>query len=102
MPITTFTDEEISMIASAVTKQLLPELLREINQKQLPQLMTRTQFMEFAGISNTKCNELFNREDFPVTRELGHPRVKTDTFLKWLDDSMNANEINFNYYRQAN
>lgn len=84
-----FTEEEISMIAKEVSKQLLPEILKEIKKERtLPSLMTRTQFMEFTGISGTKCNELFNREDFPVTRELGHPRVKTDTFLKWLDDSM--------------
>ncbi|MBT2601444.1 MULTISPECIES: hypothetical protein [unclassified Oceanobacillus] len=89
MPTINFTEEEISMIAKEVSKQLLPEILKELKKEQtLPSLMTRKQFMEFAGISNTKCNELFNREDFPVTRELGHPKVKTDTFLKWLDDSM--------------
>lgn len=51
----------------------------------LPPLMTRKQFMEFADIGSSKCNELFNRRDFPINREFGHPRVPTKQLFKWIE-----------------
>lgn len=50
----------------------------------LPPLLTRRQFMELVGISGTKCAELFNRADFPVNREFGHPRVPTEQLFEWI------------------
>lgn len=98
MPVTTFTDEEISAIASEVTKQLLPTLLNEFKQEQLPPLLTRQEFMKLADIGSTKCNELFNRADFPVNRELGHPRVLTKDFFKWVSKTnQNSHDINLQY-----
>lgn len=52
---------------------------------ELPQLLTRKQFMEFANISEAKCAQLFNRQDFPVNREFGHPRVPTKLLFEWID-----------------
>ena len=52
---------------------------------ELPLLMTRRQFMEFANISEAKCAQLFNRQDFPVNREFGHPRVPTQQLFDWID-----------------
>lgn len=52
---------------------------------ELPQLMTRRQFMEFANISEAKCAQLFNRQDFPVNRDFGHPRVPTHLLFEWID-----------------
>lgn len=101
MPVTTFTEEEVQNIASEIKKQLVPILLQELQQKQLPPILNRKQFMELAGIGDTKCNELFNRQGFPVTRELGHPRVITSEFFEWLKHSTNANEINYNYPYKA-
>ncbi|MFJ7841624.1 hypothetical protein ACIQXG_19510 [Lysinibacillus sphaericus] len=51
----------------------------------LKALMTRKEFMNFAGIGETKCAELFNRRDFPVNREFGHPRVPTQLLLEWIN-----------------
>jgi len=50
----------------------------------LPPLLTRSQFMDFAGIGETKCAELFNRQDFPVNREFGHPRVPRELLFEWI------------------
>lgn len=52
----------------------------------LPQLLTRRQFMEFANISEAKCAQLFNRQDFPVNREFGHPRVPTKLLFDWIEN----------------
>lgn len=94
MPVTTFTEEEVQSFVNEIKRQLVPVLLQELQEKQLPPLMTRTQFMELADIGPTKCNELFNREDFPVTRELGHPKVYTKKFFEWLDHNTgNAEEV---------
>lgn len=51
---------------------------------ELPPLLTRKQFMELANIGESKCAELFNRQDFPVFRGLGHPRVPTDLLFEWI------------------
>lgn len=51
---------------------------------ELPLLLTRRQFMELANISEAKCARLFNRQDFPVNREFGHPRVPTKLLFDWI------------------
>jgi len=54
---------------------------------ELPPLLTRKEFMELTGIGSTKCNELFNRPDFPVIREFGHPRVPTRELFEWISEN---------------
>ena|SRR5690625_3887659 len=100
MPAITFTEEEVQTIVSELTKQLIPELRKEIELvNQLPPLLTRRQFMELADIGSTKCNELFNRADFPVTRELGDPRVVTAKLFEWLEaDIENRKLVQIPYY----
>lgn len=51
----------------------------------LPALMTKTQLKEFLDIGDTKASELLNRSDFPVCRELGHPRVPTHLLMEWVE-----------------
>ena len=63
-------------------------------------LMTRRQFMEFANISEAKCAQLFNRQDFPVNREFGHPRVPADLLFEWIrmnTDWVGANAPHLKY-----
>jgi len=96
MPITTFSQEEKQSFVNEIIKQLVPVLLQELQEKQIPPVLNRKRFMELVGISSNKCNELFNRQDFPVNRELGHPRVITKDFFLWASStSQNADEINF-------
>jgi|SRR5690625_495775 len=98
----TFSEEEIQKLVTEIKNQLVPVLLQELEQKQLPQLLTRRQFMELAGISGTKCNELFHRHDFPVNRELGHPRVVTKDLFEWLHaTNQNSREVNLKYPYQG-
>lgn len=87
MPVLSFTDEEIKAIATEVKNQLVPLLLKEFQQKQLPPLLTRKQFMELIGIGESKCAELFNRQDFPVIREFGHPRIPTELLFEWIHEN---------------
>jgi hypothetical protein len=51
----------------------------------LPPLLTKSQFQEMLDIGSTKAAELLNREDFPVIRELGQPRILTHLLLQWLE-----------------
>ena len=61
------------------------EMFKEFTKLQeLPLLLTRRQFMEFANISEAKCAQLFNRQDFPINREFGHPRVPTKLLFDWI------------------
>ncbi|RKD22581.1 hypothetical protein BEP19_09985 [Ammoniphilus oxalaticus] len=90
-----FSNEMIESLATEIKKQLAPLILQEINvQKELPPLLTRKEFMELVGISGTKCAELFNRADFPVIRDFGHPRVPTRLLFEWID--LNAGWVNAN------
>lgn len=83
-----FSQEEIQAIAVEIKKQLVPIILDEIKAQQgIPPLLTRKQFMELADISGTKCAELFNRADFPVNREFGHPRVPTALLFDWINEN---------------
>ncbi|WP_079708583.1 hypothetical protein [Paraliobacillus ryukyuensis] len=95
MPTTTYSQEEVNMIVSELKKQLLPDLINQIERiNKLPPLLTRKQFMEVAGIKDKKCNELFNRADFyPLTRKLGHPRVDTEQLFKWINEDEHRKEI---------
>jgi hypothetical protein len=69
----------VSEAVSAALEQTKPT-------SSLPPVLTRTQLMELLDIKSTKAAELFNRQDFPVTRELGHPRVLTHLLIQWLED----------------
>lgn len=81
-----FSQEEIQALAAEIKKHLIPMILEEIKaQNDLPALLTRKQFMELAEIGETKCAELFNRQDFPVNREFGHPRVPTALLFEWIN-----------------
>ena len=68
------------MINEAVDKAIERHALKE----QLPPTLTKTQFQELMGISHAKASELINRSNFPVTRELGHPRINIAKLLQWL------------------
>ncbi|MFC7061659.1 DNA-binding protein [Halobacillus seohaensis] len=75
-------DQELfqQMVNDAVDKAIERHALKD----QLPPLLTRKQFMELMQIGETKCAELFHREDFPVNREFGHPRVPTTLLMDWI------------------
>lgn len=88
-------DEFTQNIAREVVQQLVPILLEEFRNNELPHLLTRKEFMALANIGESKCNELFHRKDFPVNRELGHPRVPTKAFFEWINKTnQNANLVN--------
>ncbi len=97
-----FSKEFTESLANEVVQQIVPILVQELKQNELPHLMTRKQFMDLTGIGESKCAELFHRRDFPVNRELGHPRVPTKAFFEWLHaTNQNAGEVNMDYPYQA-
>lgn len=84
----TLSQEDVALIAAELTKQVVPAVIKELEKRPtLPPLLTRTEFMELVGISATKCAELFNRRDFPVNREFGHPRVPTELLFQWVEQN---------------
>ncbi len=97
-----FSKEFTDSLANEVVQRLVPILIQELKQNELPHLLTRKQFMELVGIGDSKCNELFHRKDFPVNRELGHPRVPTKAFFEWVHaTNQNAGEVNMKFPYQA-
>ncbi|MGD0032504.1 DNA-binding protein [Paenibacillus illinoisensis] len=72
------------MIMAAVQKAI--EQSPFASSQMHPTLMDKKQLMEFLKIGATKAAELLNREDFPVIREFGHPRVPFHSLMAWIDD----------------
>ena len=104
MPTTTFSQDEIQSLVNEIKVQLIPELVQELHRKELPPLLDRKQFMELVGIGDSKCAELFNRQDFPVNREFGHPRVPTQLLFEWIHnntDWVDAHMPEFKYPSKA-
>lgn len=65
-------------------------------------LMDKAQLMKTLGIGATKASELLNRDDFPVIREFGRPRIPLHSLMIWIDEHTewirdNAN----NYHRRS-
>lgn len=69
------------IIQEAVADAVKGHLTRE-----LPPILTRKQFMELLDIGESKTAELFNRPDFPVNREFGHPRIPTVLLMRWIEE----------------
>lgn len=78
-------DDFINAIATQIANQAYEKLKSKLDNK-WPPVLSRSQLMDFLGIKETKASELLNRQDFPVIREFGHPRVPTHLLLKWIDD----------------
>lgn len=51
-----------------------------------PPMLDKNHLMKFLGIRPTKAAELLNREDFPVIREFGRPRVPLHSLITWIDE----------------
>lgn len=81
----TFSEEEKKALAKELAAELVPVLIEELRLiTQLPPVLSRKEFMDFVGVSETKCAELFKRKDFPVNREFGHPKVPTQLLMEWI------------------
>ncbi|SFK48396.1 hypothetical protein SAMN04487936_11523 [Halobacillus dabanensis] len=85
LKVTLDADQLQQLINDAVDKAIERHALKD----QLDPVLTRKQFMDLTGVGETKCAELFNREDFPVCREFGYPRVRTEKLFEWMDEHTN-------------
>lgn len=63
----------------------------------VPEIMTRTEAMEFLKCGPTKMAELMARPDFPVNREFG-VKIPTRMLLKWVEKNTNWVEQNTDYF----
>lgn len=77
-------DELQQMIASVVNATVEQVVASSLHS--FPPLLDKTLLMKFLSIGPTKASELLNRDDFPVIREFGHPRVPLHSLLTWIDD----------------
>lgn len=59
---------------------------------ELPPVLTRVQVMEVLQIGHEKASELFGRGDFPVCREAGGVKVRTEKLFAWMDKHTSGEE----------
>lgn len=100
-----FSKEEKQALIKELASELAPVLVDLIQkQTKMPALLTRKEFMEFVGVGESKCAELFKRHDFPVTYEFGHPRVPTSLLIEWIHANtewVRANAPNYKFPYKA-
>ncbi|QAS52838.1 DNA-binding protein [Halobacillus litoralis] len=82
LKVTLDTDQLQQMINDAVDQAIERHALKE----KLPPVLTKTEFQELMGISHAKASQLINSANFPVTRDMGHPKINTAQLLLWLDE----------------
>ncbi|MGG3278838.1 DNA-binding protein [Paenibacillus solani] len=77
---------DYTQLQDAINIAVDQALERHTLKSSLPPLLTKSQLMDLLDIGATKASELLNREDFPVIREFGHPRVPTHSLMIWIDE----------------
>lgn len=79
-------DLNLNQLEAVINRAVDKAIERHALQAQFKPLLTKTDLMELLDIGATKASELLNREDFPVTREFGHPRVLTHLLMIWIEE----------------
>ncbi|MNW66065.1 hypothetical protein D3C74_445030 [compost metagenome] len=79
-------DLDLSQLQAAINDAVDKAIERHSLQSQLKPLLTKSDLMDLLDIGATKASELLNRDDFPVTREFGHPRVPTHLLIIWIEE----------------
>ena len=75
------TDAQLDLLAEKIASKMQEQQ----RYHGLPPNMRRRQFMEEFDVNSTRASELFQRPDFPIIDELGHPRVNTKLLFEWMD-----------------
>lgn len=79
-------EDSMDLIAEKIAGLAFEKLKEKFqNQDKWPPLLSKSDLEKFLGIKNNKASELLNREDFPVTREFGRPKVPTHLLISWID-----------------
>lgn len=76
---------DTSHLEQVIAEAVEQAIKRHSMANSLPPLLNRTQLCEVLGIKETKASELLGRQDFPVIREFGYPKVPTHLLFKWID-----------------
>lgn len=76
----------IDAIATQIANKAFDKFKDKLQSSKWPPVLNRSQLMEFLGIKETKASELLNRQDFPVIREFGHPKVPTHMLVIWIEE----------------
>jgi hypothetical protein len=77
---------DLDQLQTIINKAIDEAIERHAFVNNLPPILNKSQFQELLDIGSTKAAELLNREDFPVIREFGHPRVLTHLFMQWCEE----------------
>lgn len=77
---------DFGQLQDAINDAVDQAIERHALKSSLPPILTKQQLMDLLDVGATKAGELLNREDFPVIREFGHPRVPTHSLMIWIDE----------------
>lgn len=77
---------DFGQLQDAINDAVDQAIERHALKSSLPPILNKQRLMELLDIGATKAGELLNREDFPVIREFGHPKVPTNALMIWIDE----------------
>ncbi|WP_342576407.1 DNA-binding protein [Paenibacillus sp. FSL M8-0142] len=77
---------DFGQLQDAINEAVDQAIERHALKSSLPPILTKQQLMDLLDVGATKASELLNRNDFPVIREFGHPRVPTHSLMTWIDE----------------
>ncbi|WP_077623805.1 hypothetical protein [Sediminibacillus massiliensis] len=81
-----FDEETAQLVADKIANMAFEKIKTKLDQySKWPPILTKKDLMEFLQIKDNKASELLNRDDFPVIREFGHPRVSLQQLMYWID-----------------
>ncbi|MEK4025834.1 DNA-binding protein [Sporosarcina sp. FSL W7-1283] len=89
-------------LADALAPKLLGGLQeivdRQLENQEIPYMLTIDQLMKFLHIKRWKASELLGRSDFPVLREAG-VLIPRDKLFEWIDRNLDWVEDNTGYFK---
>ncbi|HLS07745.1 hypothetical protein [Lentibacillus sp.] len=81
-------ENTMDQIADNIATQAFEKFSKKIDgYMNLPVVLNREQLKEVLDIKNNKVSELLNREDFPVLRDTGRPKIPSKQLLVWIDQN---------------
>lgn len=98
--------EAIIMLSAEDLRKIIREEVETAVKKversyDLPAVLSRKDVMNLLQIGHSKAAELFGRPDFPVCRELGGVKVRTEKLFDWMDKHTNWVESETNFFSSA-
>jgi hypothetical protein len=91
-----FDDNFINLLADKIADRAYEKLTERLSiYSDWPPVLSKSDLESYCGIKNNKASELLNDpQHFPVTRELGRPKVAKHLLILWIEQNTEWVKLN--------